>query len=210
MQTPTSHSHFTVILLTVLICSMLVGCARSSTISPSTPGSEQPIEVVPVDAYWEEALALAKDWHSDATIRTVIIGIPLPNSKMTTSPAKFSVEAISEPMETLSIRCNEQQCESFTVARNEGHPVQQCKPLHLDDVRISSQEALEIGLRNGGKGFIETELASGDITLSYGVGTCRERLTWYFSIYVPEPPNYGIGLWIDAQTGEVFEPPLGW
>jgi len=181
-------------------CSLLRG-GREPTARPSSYG----LQPIALEEYWSEAMAMAEDWRPDAYVREVSIDVELPESPASRSFVEFDILSPSEDMVSLSVHCKEGDCESLEFDQNPGYPVLQCSPIELGDPSLTSQEALEIGIANGGRQFVYDSNASLSLTLSHISGNqiCSDRLTWMVDFF--DPITRGVQMLMDAKTGEILE-----
>jgi len=181
-------------------CSLLGGSSEPTT-GPSSYG----LRPIALEEYWSKAMAMAEDWRPDAYVREVSIDVELPNSPASRSFVEFDILSPSVDMVSLSVHCKEGDCESLEFDQNPGYPVLQCSPIELGDASLTSQEALEIGVANGGSQFVYDSNASLSLTLSHISGNqiCSDRLTWRVSFF--EPVTRGVRVLLDAKTGEILD-----
>jgi len=181
-------------------CSLLGGSSEPTT-GPSSYG----LQPIALEEYWSKAMAMAEDWRPDAYVREVSIDVELPNSPASRSFVEFDILSPSVDMVRLSVHCKEGDCESLEFDQNPGYPVLQCSPIELGDASLTSQEALEIGVANGGSQFVYDSNASLSLTLSHISGNqiCSDRLTWRVSFF--EPVTRGVRVLLDAKTGEILD-----
>jgi len=200
------HDSVFVGLGTTLVALLLAGCSLlQGEPTPVDGSSSYGLRAIDLEEYWSTAMSIAKDWRADAYVKEVSIDVALPNSPASSSHVAFTIQSPSEDMLSLSISCEEGECGSLQVDQNPGSPVLHCSPIDLEEPEISSQEALELGLQNGGSQFVYDSHTLLSLTLSHLSGNqiCSDRLTWRVSFF--EPVTRGIRVILDAQTGEILE-----
>ena len=167
--------------------------------------SDYGLRAIDLEEYWSTAMSTAEDWRPDAYVREISIDVALPNSPASSSHVAFTIQSPSEDMVSLSVSCEEGECRSLEVGQNPGYPVLHCSPIDVKDPAISSQEALEVGLQNGGSQFVYDSHTLLSLTLSHlsGNQVCSDRLTWRVSFL--EPVTRGVRILLDATTGEILE-----
>jgi hypothetical protein len=185
---------------------VLAGCSLLN--GGSTPGDGPPsygLRAIDLDEYWSHALSIAKEWRADSYVKRVSIEVALPNTAGSHDYVAFTFQSPSADMVSLGVTCKEGDCQSLEVMQNEGYPVLQCAPIEVSDVEISSQDALEAGLQNGGSQFVYGSNTLLSVTLSHISGNkiCSDRLTWLVSFL--ELGSSGFRVFIDASTGEILE-----
>ena len=191
---------------TTLVALLLVGCSLLQGEPTSVDGpSDYGLRAIDLEEYWSTAMSNAEDWRPDAYVREISIDVALPNSPASSSHVAFIVQSPSEDMVSLSVSCEEGECKSLEVDQNPGYPVLHCSPIDVKDPTITSQEALEVGLQNGGSQFVYDSSTSLSLTLSHISGNqmCSDRLTWRVSFF--EPVTRGVRVLLDATTGEILE-----
>jgi hypothetical protein len=185
---------------------VLAGCSLLN--GGSTPGDGPPsygLRAIDLEEYWSRALSIAEEWQADSYVKEASIEVALPNSAASHDYVAFTFQSPSEDMISLSVTCKEGDCRSLEFMQNEGYPVLQCAPIDISDVEISSQEALEAGLQNGGSQFVYGSNTLLSVTLARHSGNkvCSDGLTWGMGIF--DLVNRGILVLIDASTGEILE-----
>jgi hypothetical protein len=190
----------TLVVLLLAGCSLLQG-EPTSVDGPSGYG----LRAIDLEEYWSTAMSTAEDWRPDAYVREVSIDVALPNSPASSSHVAFTIQSQGEDMVSLSVSCEENECRSLEVDQNPGYPVLHCSPIDVKDPTISSQEALEVGLQNGGSQFVYDSHTLLSLTLSHISGNqiCSDRLTWRVSFF--EPVTRGVRVLLDAKTGEILK-----
>jgi len=189
-----------------LVAPLLAGCSLLQGEPTSVDGpSSYGLRAIDLEEYWSTAMSTAEDWRPDAYVREVSIDVALPNSPASSSHVAFTIQSPSEDMLSLSISCEEGECRSLEADQNPGYPVLHCSPIDLEEPEISSQEALELGLQNGGSQFVYDSHTLLSLTLSHLSGNqiCSDRLTWRVSFF--EPVTRGVRVLLDAKTGEILE-----
>jgi len=205
-MTPHRHRSGLVAMVALIIWAFLAACSLLRGSSEPTAGpSSYGLQPIALEEYWSKAMAMAEDWRPDAYVREVSIDVELPESPASRSFVEFDILSLSEDMVSLSVHCKEGDCESLEFDQNPGYPVLQCSPIELGDPSLTSQEALEIGIANGGSQFVYDSSASLSLTLSHISGNqiCSDRLTWRVSFF--EPATRGVRVLLDAKTGEILE-----
>lgn len=190
----------------VLLAPAIAACSILSSNEPRSNGPDSyGLRAIELEEYWETALALGQDWRPDVYVREATIEVELPNSPASSSSVHFKIESPSEDMISNGVFCDEGGCEALEFEQGPGSPIAHCKGIDLSQARVSSQEALEIGLAQGGRQYIYNSDAIVSLTLSriFGNKLCTDELTWIVSFF--EPATRGIDVDIDAVTGEVLK-----
>lgn len=135
------------VLVTLLLagCSLLNGGPTANDGPPSYG-----LRAIALEEYWSRAQSLAEEWRADAYVKEVSIDVALPNSPASYDHVAFTFLSPTEDMARLSVSCEEGDCQSLEVTQDPGYPVLLCTPIGNSDAEISSQDALETGLQNGG------------------------------------------------------------
>ena len=181
-------------------CSLLSGGPTASDGPPSYG-----LRATALEEYWSRAISIAEEWRADAYVKDVSIDVALPNSPASLNHVAFTFQSPSADMVSLSVSCEDGDCQSLQVMQEAGYPVAHCAAIEASDAEISSQDALEAGLQNGGSQFVYGSHTLLSLTLSHQAGNeiCSDRLTWRVSFF--EPVTRGIRVFIDARTGEILE-----
>jgi hypothetical protein len=114
----------------------------------------------------------------------------------------YVFRSASHEGETLAVIChNACGTEEFETTIS----LPQCTPFSIDDFIIDSEQALEIGLENGGTNYIGSSSSIIKLTLGRGFPGCNSSaVTWEVNFRNVATFN-GINISLDAITGEVLE-----
>lgn len=193
-------------LIAALFAGLLTACALLPGTDVQSNGPESyGLSAVALDQYWDSAVSLGLDWRPDAYVREVTIDVQLPNSPASSSDARFKIESPSEDLISIGVFCSAGDCEALDFEQGPGSPITHCKGIDPSEAQVSSQEALEIGLAQGGRQYIYGSNALVSLTLSrtHGNKLCTDELTWIVSFF--EPETRGIDVDVDAVTGDVLD-----
>lgn len=165
---------------------------------PSGPAKEPllEIEVLSAKEMYSEAYFLASLWSKNAKLNEVWLRMIGPDENLNINNVYYDFISNEYPNEYLSVRCNYSNCKS-TVHDNIGNDK---ISIEFDDVKIDSIEAVQIGLTNGGKEYMQRKAGSGDLHLAWGK---EHTLEWVILFYCDE---YGrMYIYVDPYTGEVID-----
>ena len=82
-------------------------------------------------------------------------------------------------MVSLGVMCEKGSCKAIEFDQSPGFPIGHCRSIELVDPEVGSQQALVIGLEQGGSNYVYNSDATALLILSYASGNkvCSERLT---------------------------------
>jgi hypothetical protein len=191
--------------LMIIALMMIAACTKDNgqTSTESTLGQLSPLSV---KEFWSQAFTIAREWREDSYMREVTVNIRLPNVPSSYSSVTFDFQSKNEEYVSLIISCKETGCKSSEFRQETGYPLIHCTPFDLDDFKLDSRDALEIGLEAGGSRFVHSNSADITLYLSYGSSICKDSLMWrvsFLNILSPSTDYFEIKL--DPNTGEVIE-----
>lgn len=157
--------------------------------------------------HYEEAMARASDWQTDAYLRSVS-AIPASSTTGVGSMVTFMFGSTSAPRSIYVLRLLEGAWESSVLRKGLGESMRW--PIEREDWPVDTVEAWRIAQANGGRDFLlahRDSLTSKMLILDYqSVGTSQNVLAWSVS-YGVHPARQGgqLYLMIDPKTGDVLE-----
>ena len=160
------------------------------------------INTLSVKYHWPIALELAQKWHSDSYLVDVKVDVKLPQAEFGSDYVHFGFQSPSNEQLMLLVSCS-RNCYFEEVSTTISLP--QCLPFEINESILESEDALELGLINGGADYINGRNASIQLRLERNYPRCNgSTLTWSvtFGNYVTfERITYTI----DAVSGELLE-----
>lgn len=185
-------------LFLVIVQLLVSGCAANGNETQYVPD----IQILSAKYHWPQALELAKNWHPDAYISEARIHVQLPQDPASKDVVYFGARTPSYEKKVLHITCR-RECQSEELTTTVVLP--QCQPIHLDDIAISGEEALRIGLANGGSSmFYDKHVFIMVLLERYPTRCFGKNVVWSAS-FVDEITGERIWVFVDARSGEVLE-----
>jgi len=165
-------------------------------------------EILSAKGYWDEASGLAVNWQKDAYLTNASVEIPLPNANRGVKAGTlFRFQALGNDTSFLLVNCSKNMCDKKESKRNPEFPVTHSKPITKSDFDISSANAFEIGVREGGIEYIYNENSEAFLILIRDNPDNSGRVIWVVNFIQFRTGDFPEELMveIDANTGEVLE-----
>jgi hypothetical protein len=189
----------------LLVLIVVIGACQTDVLP--TPTGTLELNVPSAREYWLQALEMAQEWQPDAYVRGVDVDVPLPARPSSVRPGypgvRFSFCSASEDHITLVVSCSSERCDSFEIEQGSGYPLMHCTPIALDDFSLDSEDAVAIGLQNGGDDYMSSSTAYVVLKLHRDSPFCEGRVQW--SITFAEPSGRVLDVFVDSVSGEIIE-----
>lgn len=160
------------------------------------------INVLSVKYHWPTALELAQKWHSDAYLIDVLVDVKLPQTDFGSDYVHFGFQSPANEKLALIVSCA-RNCYFEEVSTTIALP--QCLPFEINEALLDGEDALELGLINGGIDHINSKNASVQLRLERNYPRCDGSiLTWsvtFGNFITFERVTYTM----DAVSGELLE-----
>lgn len=199
------------LILLVLAALLVIPMLISSLQGGATERDDIEFKAFSLDQIYPEALEAATQWKSDAQLRSAQLSF-LPSDSSQGRWAALSFRSPGSPQEWLGVFIGESAggLEIKTEAGIfEGRDRPIGEPIELDQLALTSEDALEIGLANGGWGFIQEQGDSmfwpQDLYLQYE-DTFNESgpILWRVGFWRPFA-GASLSVKMNANTGEIIE-----
>lgn len=199
------------LILLVLAAILVIPMLISSLQGGPTEGNDIEFKAFSLDQIYPEALEAATQWKSDAQLRSAQLSF-LPSDSSQGRWAALSFRSPGSPQEWLGVFIGESAggLEIKTEAGIfEGRDRPIGEPIELDQLALTGEDALEIGLANGGWSFIQEQGDSmfwpQDLYLEYEdlfneTGAILWRVGFWQRYTGPS-----LSVKMNAKTGEIIE-----
>lgn len=191
------------LVLSILLLFLLAGC---DTNNMETNDDLQTIlpHIIPfsVKDYLPQAMKIAQKWHSDAYLLNLSIEVELPQVEWSENTITFGFQSPSNETKVLAVDCSG-FCYSQELTTTISLP--QCLPLEVNDSLLGSQEALNLGLANGGSDYVYNENAYVQLDLDRNYPRCDgSTITW--EVQFGNMTTFKRVIFVfDAISGELLE-----
>lgn len=160
------------------------------------------INTLSVKYHWPNALELAQKWQSDAYLIDVDVDVKLPQAEFGSDYVHFVFQSPSNEQLSLLVSCS-RNCYFEELSTTIALP--QCIPFEINESILEGEDALELGLINGGVNHINSRNASIQLRLERNYPRCNgSTITWSVTF-----GNYDtferITYNFDAVSGELLE-----
>lgn len=193
-------------LILILVILFLFGCQGLD--SKLTHFNKENFEILSVQNLWKEAVIVAEDWSSEAYCTHASVNIPLPNSERgVRASAVYNFQTTEDDMVSLTVGCSGVSCKMKETQHTPQYPVSFNEPINYDDFSITSEQAFETGVREGGIKYIYNKDAVAFLILQRDFKDYSGPVVWIVDFIQYKPNNFPeeIRVKIDANTGEVLE-----
>lgn len=142
----------------------------------NTEATVPQVNVLLVRDHLPTALTLAKERYSDAYLLGILVHVELPQVNSGGDEISFEFRSPSNKKMSLIVFCQKACHIEETTTTLE---LPQCPSLEINNSLIESDEALELGLKNGGADYLSRENAYLFLTLERNYPRCDgSTITW--------------------------------
>ncbi len=181
--------------------SLITGCKPEEELSEAINSS---FYVYPVTDNWDNAMKYAQEWDKDAYIYEVSSHAYISSVDRSRARTNYYVSSPNIDNQGLHISCTG-TCTVVEVAAS-NYPINQCKPITMEDFSISIQEALDIAIEYIDPSILRSENANVGLSLArYNPQCTGDSIVWWVSAAIFTSPPSDIDMIIDANSGEVIE-----
>jgi hypothetical protein len=190
-------------LLGIFMLSLFSGCGViGGEIDGGTQSKSPHLNALSIREHWPQAQELAQMWHTDAYLHYISVDVELPQVASSKNESSFAFQSPSNEKMGLVVYCSK-SCYSHEVTSTISLP--QCPPLEINDSLLESEEALNLGLTNGGIDYVNNKNASVTLKLERNYPRCDgSTVTWmvtFGNIVTFERVRFIF----DAVSGELLE-----
>lgn len=187
-----------IVILVAIIAGILALLSKGD--SKSSKSGTETTAVAQSKQETTDALKLAKQWHSNATLERVVRQY---NGSLTPNPPvqpTYVFASLAEPTRTFQVTFGGQQPKTDKPTKKPFEFTMQ--PINLADWKISPDEALQKAEDAGGKKFHEDHKAGYKILEQLAVMPTHP-LQWYFRYDTGDGSKKRLEIYINASTGKV-------
>ena len=190
----------------IIACIFLSGCGGEKAEIKNFDVDN--FEILSAKGYWDEAIRQAENWQEQAYLTHVSIDIPLPNAKRGVSAAVgFHFLTSDSDILKLTVSCSGVNCSKRETEHDPDFPLQHSKKIGKNEFTLTSQEAFEIGVKEGGVEYIYNDNVVSSLVLMRDFNDYSGPVIWVVKFLQFRTGDFPekFRVEIDANTGEVME-----